>query len=92
MNIELPNLTEKIRAYTNTFSNQKDVILNINNSGHTLLVYEIIYENGEPQNAILINSASNFDTTTSKLTWGLSWNNTLNKNTNIYEGSIKKLI
>lgn len=60
-------------------------------SGHTLLVYDIIYdENGEPIDAVIRESNSNFEKKTTKITGGLSFSNILNEKNNVNEGTFKE--
>ena len=60
--------------------------------GHAMMVYEITYNtDGNPIDATIIHSTSNFEKDTNKLKKGLSYSNTLNSETGIYEGTIKMM-
>lgn len=59
-------------------------------SGHEVIVYDIEYDSdGNPTDVLIINSTSNFETDTTKLSQGVSFNNTLNTLTGKNEGSVK---
>ena len=61
-------------------------------AGHALLVYEIIYDkNGEPIDALIRESSSKYEKSTTKITKGLSYGEELNENNNVNEGTFKEL-
>ena len=59
-------------------------------SGHGVLVYEIVYDSdGNPTDAIIRESTSNYDTKTTKISKGLCYHDVLNSQTGIYEGTYR---
>lgn len=59
--------------------------------GHAVVIYDIIYdEDGQPIDALIRESVSKYDTTTTKITKGLSYAELINENNNIYEGSLQE--
>ena len=61
------------------------------NEGHALMVYDIIYnESGEPVDAIIRESTSQYEKKTTKITNGLSFADIFNENNNVHEGTFKE--
>lgn len=59
-------------------------------SGHALLVYDILYDsNGNPIDALILESTSKYEKNTTKITEGLSYAELLNENTNVKEGTFQ---
>ncbi len=57
---------------------------------HTLLVYDIKYEGNKAIDAIIRDSHSNYETKTTKLGLGLSYEDTDNKNNNVHQGTFQE--
>ena len=61
-------------------------------AGHALLVYDIIYDSdGNPIDAIIRESNSQYEMKTTKITKGLSYGEIPNENTGITEGTFREL-
>lgn len=60
-------------------------------NGHATLIYDIEYDSaGNPTDAVIIHSTSNWKKNTSKLTKGLSWFETVNSVTGVAEGTVQR--
>ena len=62
-----------------------------NSNGHAVMVYDIIYDNeGNPTDAIIRESTSNYERKTTKITKGLSYCAKENESTGITEGTFRE--